>query len=96
MLSGRLVLSEDSRLGRRTPEAGRHKGRSEAIIVCVCVLNRGELKYNFHEDRIMDYGLGTLWQRPEGSPFPPERTFSCTGVEGNEKRRKAAICICWF
>lgn len=96
MLSGRLVLSEDSCLGSCTPGAGRYKGRSEAIIVCVCVLSRGELKYNFHADHIMDYGLGMLCQRPEGSLFLPERMFSSAGVEGNERKRKAAPCIFWF
>jgi hypothetical protein len=69
MLSRRLVPSEDSRLGRHTLEAGRHKGHFESIIMHACVPSRGELEYNFHEDHIMDYGLRKLWQRTEGSLF---------------------------
>lgn len=90
MSSCRLVLSEDNCLGRHTPEAGRHKGHFKSIIMHVCVLIRGELESNFHEDHIMDYGLRKLWQRTEGTLLLPEGAFSSAGVEGNERKRKAA------
>lgn len=72
---------EDSHLGRHTPGAGRHQGHSEAEITRIYIFSRGRLKYNFHEDCIMDYCLRKLWQRTKKSLSFPKGAFSSTGVE---------------
>jgi hypothetical protein len=85
--------SEDSRLGRHTPGAERHKGHSEAEVTCTYIFSRGGLKYNFHEDCIMDYCLRKLWQRTRGVFLCHRGAFSSTELEGNKRKKRAAASI---
>lgn len=59
----------------------------------VCVLSRGELKYNFHEDHIMDYGSRKLWQRTEGSLLLPEGGVSLCRSGGKWKEREGCHSV---
>lgn len=66
---------EGSPVGRHTPGAGRHKGRSEAEVARVYGFSRGRLRYGFQEDCVVGYCLRKLWQRTEGGAFFSEAGF---------------------